>query len=538
MKYFTFKTPILFTTLLFSFIYTKAQPDTSLQTTPWPEWVFHHWVWEDESTQQSATNLVDDYIQNGIPVGAIIIDSPWETGYNTFEFDTTLYPDPQGMIDYLHSKDVRILMWITGIINIDEPTLFNYAKTNNYFMRKDAQDDSTLVKWWKGEGRLIDFYNPAAVTWWKGLMQKTLDLGIDGWKCDGTDYSVVSTPYSPYLGKNVNRLNYSYTYYDLFFNTTREVLGKDRIITARPIDNYGFDIGDSSLAAFSRVETSFAAWVGDQDGTFEGLGKALNNMYHSDQMNYFSFGSDIGGYRDDPKSPLGRSKEVFIRWAQMGSLCPFMENGGSGEHRPWAFDSETRDIYKKFTKLHYDLIPYLMEEGKKAWNGKHSIMQFESKSDYSYKLGSELFVTPFLVSGTSINVNFPTGDDWVYVFDSTKVYTGGSSQSLTFPLDEFPVFVKKGSKLFYDIVASIDNHNTNFRVDLFPNPSTGDISITLPKSTNYSITLTDLTGRVVRMENVINTSSYLLKRNELANGVYNLTVSTNTETFTKKVILQ
>ncbi|HRG91106.1 MAG TPA: hypothetical protein PLW44_18915, partial [Chitinophagales bacterium] len=60
------------------------------QTAPWPEFVFHHWVWEDESTQQSALQLVDDYKARNIPVGAIIIDSPWETGYNTFDWDTNL----------------------------------------------------------------------------------------------------------------------------------------------------------------------------------------------------------------------------------------------------------------------------------------------------------------------------------------------------------------------------------------------------------------------------------------------------------------
>ena len=50
---------------------------------PWPEWAFHHWVWEDESTQESALALVNGYLDRDIPVGAIIIDSPWETGYNT-----------------------------------------------------------------------------------------------------------------------------------------------------------------------------------------------------------------------------------------------------------------------------------------------------------------------------------------------------------------------------------------------------------------------------------------------------------------------
>ena len=61
---------------------------------------------------------------------------------------------------------------------------------------------------------------------------------------------------------------------------------------------------------------------------------------------YANFGSDIGGYRSG-NGTLGRSKELFIRWAQLGAFSPLMENGGNKEHRPWAFDDETLEIYKR-----------------------------------------------------------------------------------------------------------------------------------------------------------------------------------------------
>lgn len=63
---------------------------------------------------------------------------------------------------------------------------------------------------------------------------------------------------------------------------------------------------------------------------------------------YANFGSDIGGYRSGD-GELGRTKELFIRWAQLGAFSPLMENGGNDEHRPWKFDSnnETLNIYKK-----------------------------------------------------------------------------------------------------------------------------------------------------------------------------------------------
>jgi alpha-glucosidase (family GH31 glycosyl hydrolase) len=87
-----------------------------------------------------------------------------------------------------------------------------------------------------------------------------------------------------------------------------------------------------------------------------------------------------------------------------------------------------------------------------AYSNGESMMQFESKADYSYKLGSDIFVTPFLAEGTSITVNFPAGSRWVYLYDEARIYNGGSSEVLQVPLDEFPVFFKEGC----DLINSID----------------------------------------------------------------------------------
>ena len=67
-------------------------------------------------------------------------------------------------------------------------------------------------------------------------------------------------------------------------------------------------------------------------------------------IGYVNFGSDIGGYRSD-STGLGRTKELLIRWAQLGAFSPLMENGGNKEHRPWAFDNETLEIYKQLSYI-------------------------------------------------------------------------------------------------------------------------------------------------------------------------------------------
>ncbi len=189
-------------------------------------------------------------------------------------------------------------------------------------------------------------------------------------------------PYSPALRREIDRNEYGFAYYRDSFDYLREKLGDARIITARPIDNQGTDTS-ADIWVYAPIEINWAGWVGDQDSDFNGIIDALNNVYWSSGRGYVAHGSDIGGFRTDKQTwpELGRPKDAFIRWAQLGAFSPIMENGGGGEHRPWKFDEETATIYRDFVEIHYELIPYLMKHGATAfeagtqglrrWNRNH-----------------------------------------------------------------------------------------------------------------------------------------------------------------------
>lgn len=121
---------------------------------------------------------------------------------------------------------------------------------------------------------------------------------------------------------------------------------------ARPTDSYKFMNTSAIFRNYAPHYVMFSGWVGDQDSTFYGFKTAVHNILMSAWNGYLNFGFDIGGYRDK-----GNSKKVFIRWAQMGALVPFMENGGGGKHRPWQYDDETVAIYKNFVDIHMSLKP-------------------------------------------------------------------------------------------------------------------------------------------------------------------------------------
>ena len=62
-----------------------------------PEWAYGHWKSRDVYEHQD--DVEDDwrgYRENELPLDAIVIDSPWETQYNTWRFNPNQFPNAPG----------------------------------------------------------------------------------------------------------------------------------------------------------------------------------------------------------------------------------------------------------------------------------------------------------------------------------------------------------------------------------------------------------------------------------------------------------
>ncbi len=429
----------------------QVKADPTLEAPVWPIWVHRHWVWENDGTQDTIKEMVNGYIERGIPVGAIIIDRPWSADVGTFEPDPALYPDLAEHIKQYHDRDIRVMMWTIPVVNESSPN-FEEGKANGYFL-----SNGKTVKWWAGKGAFIDYTSPEAVAWWHKQLDVVLDMGIDGWKVDMADvHKLKLFPSTGQADLHVSWKEYREMSYDDFFYYTREKLGSDRVISARPIDDLALRIGLPFI--FADRENNFAGWVGDQDNDWGGLRHALNNMLASSRYNYVSYGSDIGGFRSDGN----QYKDVFIRWAQLGAFCPVMENGGGGEHRPWMFDEETLAVYKKFAVLHHELIPYIYSQAAYSYEVRQPTMRPQTGT-YQYMLGDELLVAPMFEQGNTRTVVFPKGD-WIYLFDESKTYSSGTKK-LDFALDEYPVFVRKGAIIPMEVTCGTTGFGSELSAD-------------------------------------------------------------------------
>jgi alpha-glucosidase (family GH31 glycosyl hydrolase) len=396
-----------------------------------PRWAYEPWVWEDEDNNaQAVRDLVAGYKQRDIPVGAVIIDSPWQTNYNTFQFNDD-YPDPAGLVTELHSQGIRVLLWATPFLNVTSDDGPGRGKASNYDEAYAAGyfvDQGRVVEWDKGKGSAIDFFNPEAVNWFYSQMDQAFSVGVDGWKVDSPEGNLPSQ-FQTADGVKSER-EYGDAYYRALYRYVVE-RNPEAITMARATD---------SGTTYAPVEVNPAGWSGDQNPGWAGLREAFDDQVTSSQAGFSMIGPDIGGYRRGE-----RSRQVFLRWAQLGALLPLMENGGRGEHRPWQFGAEATEIYRYYAKLHHQLVPYFYSAGVNAHLNGMPIVRNADSNLKQYDLGADLLVAPILTEANAREIALPVGDRWHDYWADDVIHDGGQTHSVQAPLRQIPLYIRSGA---------------------------------------------------------------------------------------------
>ncbi len=467
-------------------------PTAKLESSPYHRWAHEHWVWNKNtaSTQVNVTQLVDDYEKYDIKFGGVNIDSTWASYYNNFQPSEEKFPDFQELVSYIHGKGKRVIMWATSMVNTDNPDW--QMAVDKKFLIRNKKGEVKPMKWWKGEGGLLDYSNPEARDWWHSLMDRVLVLpngdGIDGFKCDSTDPFILeymAGPGGAALGYNdvpyESYPQYADYYYGDFFNHTRARRGDAGLIMSRPVDCLSDEPSRLCMDQSPKyVMTS--GWVGDDDATMAGLRGCARKIIYSAWDGYANFGCDIGGYRDQAGQSLADRKEMFIRSTQFNAFLPLMENGGGGEHRPWMIDPSDKEIiplYRDLVNQHTRLSPYLHTIGTRALlstdsssvipiavnsedrQRKRSKRTYSTPSTYSYQLGQDILVHPPLyalgekeagVDVSLVEMQFPGDEntrwiDWWHPADEKLSHVGGTKHRRLVPLVEYPVYVRQGALL-------------------------------------------------------------------------------------------
>ena len=423
-----------------------------------PLWSFG--IWMSRMTYFSAdevNEICDRLRQEHYPCDVIHLDTGWfRTDWLCeWKFNPERFPDPKGFVQHLKKNGFRVSLWQLPYVAKGAEQL-EEAKENRYISQSTKAEDTSTG----GASNFsaldyagtIDFTYPKAVEWYKNqLLKPLLDMGVT---CIKTDFGENIHMDHQYHGMTPERLNniYSLLYQRAAFEVTKEVTGQG-IVWAR-----------SAWAGCQRYPLH---WGGDSASSWDGLAGSLKGGLHFGLSGFAFWSHDVPGFHSIPdfmNSPL--DENVYVRWTQFGVFSSHMRYHGTCKREPWHYPN-IAPIVKRWWKLRYKLLPYIVEQSEKACQSGYPMVRALLMHhphdrqvwhiDDEYYFGSEFLVCPVINGDNRRDIYLPEGL-WANFFTGERLEGGRWYYDVEVPLDQMPVFVRPGAliRLYPDEVECTD----------------------------------------------------------------------------------
>ena len=384
----------------------------------------------NNQNQKDIIKYADNVLKNGFPTGVFMIDDIWSKDYGTFEFDANTFPDPKGMMDYLHAKNFKVMLWVTPFISPDGKEYKELVKKGCLILKKGNKEPA-LINWWNGYSACLDLTNPIAMNWLEGQLKNLqTKYGVDGFKFDAADFLFYKKGTERYINEATNTSGEKQA--EMFgklgarfdFNEFRSCWKNGNQPLAQRLQDKGFSWDDLKILVPDMIS---AGLIGHPFTCPDMIGGGLLEVFEKIDLNTFD-------------------QELMIRSAQVQALMPMMQFSVT----PWrVLDEKHLAICRETALLHAKMGDYIYELAVKASQDGEPIVRhleysfpqqgFENCND-QYMLGDKYLVAPMLDKGETRDVKLPKGN---WIDDLGKKYKGGQTVKMNVPLNRLVYFIRQ-----------------------------------------------------------------------------------------------
>lgn len=382
-----------------------------------PDWTFQPWISRNSYLGAYEVDRTIALMEtNGLKAAAVVLEA-WEENLHNFRFETNRYPNPAGWIRRLHERGYRVICWTTSSI---WPVGTTYAEAQKRGFLVKNEDGSEYVTRWLENGRKMDFRIPEARDFWRDLHLPLIEMGVDGFKTDGGEH-MPDTWFH-----NMHPYYYQRATLDAFAKAGRQGIAFAR--SGNPLT-----AGNSTF------------WGGDQQAEWRNLGVVVRGGLSAALSGLFYWSHDVGGYTGTP------TKDLYLRWLQIGVFSPMMQLHGESAREPWTFDAETLRIARGYFKAREKLQPYLLELAREAREEGHPVWRPlawtfpDDPATYrlgdQFMLGDDLLLAPILDEQGERTVYLPAGN-WVDLWSAQNI-NGPTQIAIKAELAVIPAYARE-----------------------------------------------------------------------------------------------
>jgi alpha-D-xyloside xylohydrolase len=408
-----------------------------------PLWSYGTWMSRMSYFSEEEVRTVGHKMrEGGFPCDVLHLDTGWfaKDWVCEWEFSKERFPDPETFMKDMREQGYRISLWQTP--NIREGNkLLDLAREKRYLAPRKtetAAEGSDFSA--RSHAGQIDFTNPDAVAWYQSLLERLLRMGAAAIK---TDFGENVDPKGDYYGLPASKLHnlYALLYQRAAWEITQETTGEG-IIWAR--------------AAWAGCQRYPVHWGGDSASTWDGLAGSLRGGLHLGLSGYAFWSHDVPGFHGVPNfMNTWPRDDIYVRWTQVGVFTSHLRYHGASPREPYEYPA-VADIVRKWLKLRYALIPYLVEQGQKATRTGLPVLRaliFHHEDDPTcwhiddqYYLGDAFLVAPILNDAGRRDVYLPEGK-WVDFWSGEHFDGSRWLRGVEVPLERMPVYVRWGAQV-------------------------------------------------------------------------------------------